>query len=139
MGKVDVVIIPVDLGEDVKTIVSDEIRSLTEDNRDRLDALKRMTENMTLVRETKERTKRITVDAIQASLDRAMEALIKAGDEGIHVDVLMSLVKPLITTSSAFMMRLKTQLKQNGNEYAVMRVKEKYLLIPYNQTPDDPI
>jgi len=123
-------IIDVDLN--VESIINDEIIAITgatktilEDFREsQLETahLKQCVDNATKAAKTK--------------LLAAIEALIDAGPSGIPVTVLYTLTLPEINTIT-LTTRIKTQLKTDGNKWALMRKKtgktDKYILIPYNQ------
>lgn len=132
MSKVKVSIVPVDLGTSVATIISDEIVSLTKENREQLEILRQVATATAKLRDQKVNIKRDATDAVQRALEAAHARLLEAGAAGVASDAIMALVRPFIATAPAFTLRMKTYLRVGGNQHSITRVKNNYLLIPYN-------
>ena len=123
-------IIDVDL--DVESIINEEIATIT-------GATKTILEDF---RESQLETAHLkqcindTTNAIKAKLLAAIQLLIDAGPSGIPVTELYTMVLPEIN-NIALATRIKTQLKADGNKWALTKQKIKksnhYILIPYNQ------
>lgn len=135
--KTAVCIIPVELGEGVAEIISEELTSLTQENRDQLEVLRQTALTTVKVRDDKSAQSRVAKDAIQNLLKAAADRLLAAGEAGVPSAEIMELVRPLITTTPAFTLRMKTYLRAGGNQHVVARVKDNYLLRPYNQEDDN--
>jgi hypothetical protein len=126
-------IIDVDLGVSVADIIANEIRSLDDATRAKVD------ESIEMAKAT-ERTK----EARQKATDRATELMETAYDilegakeKGVAVTTILEFVKEAITTSSAFSLRMKKILSDKGNPYLLERKKVdgilSYVFAPFNK------
>ena len=128
-------IIEVDLSEEVETIIDDEIREITGEERQRIDAV-REASAMAHRKASEDKAKKDQItDVIEGELKATYEALLKAGDDGLTVDEVVNMT-PSMTTTSAFTLRMKTFLRKRGNPYAIVKKtvnrRSRYTLIKYN-------
>lgn len=137
VAKTAVSIIPLELVEEVAEIISEELTSLTQENRDQLEVLRQTALTTTKVQDDKSAQNRVVKDAIQNLLRAAADRLLAAGEVGVPSAEIMRLVRPLITTTPAFTLRMKTYLRAGGNQHIIARVKDNYLLRPYNQEDEN--
>lgn len=132
MAKTIVSIIPVELDEGVDAIITEDLTALTRENRAQLDNLKQIALATVKVRDDKMAQNRVAKDAIQNLLKSAADRILATGDTGLPASEVMSMVRPLITTAPAFTLRMKSYLKTGGNVHIIARVKDNYILKPFN-------
>jgi len=128
-------IIDVDLSKNIGEIISDDVRELTQQNKDEIQ--KAIDEKKEVV-ERKQARNQQEQNKIDA-LETAYQLLLIGHKENkpISIDSLLEAVHPIITNNSALIARLKNYLrKQKGNEYIISRRKlggkPVYELNPYN-------
>jgi hypothetical protein len=130
-------IIEVDLGEDIDNMISEDVIELTQEAKQELDNTIAVAKNVQKLKERKNLEKQESKDNLQKILDTTYNNLIEAGKEGILAENIVESIKPLIKTASAFSLRMKTYLRNKGNEYIMVRKKidkkPYYVLEPYNK------
>ena len=130
-------IIEVNLGEDIDDMISEDVIELTQEAKQELDNTIAVAKNVQKLKEQKDLEKQKSKDDLQETLNTAYDGLIEAGNGGVLVEDIMESVKPLIKTASAFSLRMKTYLRNKGNEYIMKRKKidkkPHYVLEPYNK------
>ena len=130
-------IIEVDLGEDIDNMISEDVIELTQEAKQELDNTIAVAKNVQKLKEQKNLEKQESKDSLQKILGTTYNNLIEAGKEGILAESIVESVKPLIKTASAFSLRMKTYLRNKGNEYIMVRKKidkkPHYVLEPYNK------
>ena len=139
MAKTAVSIVPVELDEKVSEIISEELLSLTQENLEQLETLRNTVLTTVKVRDDKVSQNRVAKDAIQNVLKAAADRLLCAGELGVPSNEIMGLVRPLIATTPAFTLRMKTYLRTGGNQHVITRIKDNYILKPYNHEDDNTI
>lgn len=130
-------IFEVNLGEDIDSIVRDNIAEITKRTRENIDAAIEQSKKVEIVKVNKARQ----LAAINTAIINAYEELLKGRTLGIAVSSkkLLSISEPGITSINSLIPRLKTYLKNRGNEYRIVTVKRNgetsYQLEPFN-VPD---
>ena len=129
-------IIAVDLGFDVDELINRDISELSADAKLMLDVA---IADKKKILETKQRldAKKNQQEAeINRVMTDAYTKLENAGSNGVPVDDLLVDVIGTIPNSSAFTLRMKTMLRDNGNKWAIIRKKINkvacYCFIPFN-------
>lgn len=130
-------IIEVDLGEDIDSMISEDVIELTQEAKQELDNTIAVAKNVQKLKEQKDLSKQKSKDDLQKILDTTYNNLTEADNKGILAEDIVESVKPLIKTASAFSLRMKTYLRNKGNEYIMVRKKidkkPYYVLEPYNK------
>lgn len=143
MVKTKIVITEIDLGISIDDIISADVAELTGQAEKELDtalAVVRATHAVKTERETKAKE---ADTKLQAVMEAAYDQLVKAGEVGVPVSMVMATVEGPIPNSSAFTLRMKTILVGKGSPYTLERKKvhgtPHYILMPYNlQQPTTP-
>jgi hypothetical protein len=129
-------IIEVDLGEDIDKIISEDIAKLTQEAKQELDNVIEIAKKTQELKQRKEREKKESADQMGSLLDSIYNKLIESDKSGIPASEIVEEVKPQIKTASAFTLRMKTYLRNRGNDYIIKRKNIKkiphYILEPYN-------
>lgn len=131
-------IIEVDLGEDVQTIINDEVTSLNAKNLQQLDSLRVVAELQGRMAEQIQQ-KKDNETKIKEKLTEIEALLVSSGANGIKSEDLIITMQPLMTTLSGFSNRMKSHLKANGNKYMLQKDKNHYKLVAYNLSENDPL
>jgi len=130
-------IIEVNLGEDIDDMISEDVIELTQEAKQELDNTIAVAKNVQKLKEQKDLQEQKTKDDLQKTLDTIYDDLVEAGNEGVLAESIVESIKPSIKTASAFSLRMKTYLRNKGNEYIMQRKKidkkPHYVLIPYNK------
>lgn len=131
-----VVVVDVDLGIDIESIIRDSAKALTRDAKNELDEAVAVMESAKRLKDEEERKKIETVNNMENAILKAYMALESAGPKGIKVDDIMSQVKTFIPNSSAFSLRMNNLLSKKGNPYRLIRLKvdgsPHYVFTPFN-------
>lgn len=132
-------IIDVDLGQDVESIIADDVKSLTAKNQSDID--KALEQKQSVLKERNEKLIKTTNAERQSqeALEKVYNALLVAKQADMHLSLekMVEISSPVITSSSALVMRLQTYIKKfHGNKYVLNRItrdkKPAYQLINYN-------
>lgn len=121
-------IIDIDLTEDVQKIITDEIATITKDNSKQIETFHAI---QTQAKKLVEAKAKKSDDAERKM--REVYKLIESTPEGVESSKIMSIVSPEVSTSSAFTLRMKTILRQEGNKYALIKEKTKYKFKDWNK------
>jgi len=125
--KVSIIDVDLDIGE----IISQEISAITGSTKEILEEIR---QNQLQVAKAKQAIAD-KEDAAKAKLLAAVQQLIAAGPKGIPVSEIYTAVTPEINTITVTA-RIKNHLKNNGNEWALVKQRinkaDRYILIPYN-------
>jgi len=132
-------IVEVDLGQDINTIISDDVEEMTGQLQQVIDDAIEEKRTVETERTKKAEEKVQKSRQILDTLEKLYQALLAAStqDSPIEVDRLIEMAAPVITNTSALVLQLKSYIrKHKGNEYVLTRmVKNKkpvYLLAPFN-------
>ena len=129
-------IIEIDLGESIDKIISEDIAELTQEAKQELDNVIEISRKVHELKKQKEQKKKDTINQMESLLNSIYNELIESDKSGVPANKIVEKIKPHIKTASAFTIRMKTYLRNRGNDYIIKRVNiEKvphYILIPYN-------
>lgn len=118
-----VVIIDVDLGINIDTIIAESAKELTAEARHQLDNALAIAESAKRIKEEKTLKTKSHKDGIQKVLDSAYEMLESQLDVGVSVSKISDLIKDQIPNTSAFATRMNNILNMKGNPYRMLRKK----------------
>jgi len=139
MAKVS--IIEIDLGADIDEIISENVTELTGKAKEELDQAIELAKQRDALREQKANDKKKADDAVTTVMEIAYQRLVDAGADGVLCSDIMDIVNEHVPNSSAFTLRMKKILRDQGNPYALARKKRKgnphYIFSPYNKEDDD--
>jgi hypothetical protein len=139
MAKVS--IIEIDLGADIDEIISENVEELTGQAKQELDEAIEAAKERDALREQKASDKKKADDAVTAVMEAAYQRLVDAGADGVLCSDIMDIVNEHVPNSSAFTLRMKKILRDQGNPYALERKKRKgnphYIFSPFNQENED--
>lgn len=138
----NVSIIEIDLGE-IDKIISEDVAELSGDAREKLDQAIQERKIVEKIRIEREQRKEQAATELNNVLTEAYDRLVSAGLNGVPVEKLLADVQSLITTPSAFTLRMKSLLKEKDNPYIIKRKTIKkiphYFFEPFNeQTTENP-
>ena len=133
----NVTIIEVNLGADIDTIISEDVKELTGTAKKELDDAIDLAQQRDALRNKKSTEKKQTSDALTGVMITAFGRLVDAGTEGILCSDVMTIVSEHIPNSSAFALRMRKILKDQGSPYILERKKRKgnwhYIFSPFNE------
>lgn len=139
MAKVS--IIEIDLGADIDEIISENVEELTGQAKQELDQAIELAKQRDALREQKANDKKKADDAVTTVMEMAYQRLIDAGADGVLCSDIMDVVNEHVPNSSAFSLRMKKILRDQGNLYALSRKKRKgnphYIFSPFNEEDND--
>lgn len=120
----NIVIIDVQLGG-IDDIIS---RSVAELHGEANERLERAIEEKKRVQQLRDK-REVDADLAAAAVDRVMQEaynkLVEAGQNGVPCNDIMDLVRTVVTTTSAFTLRMKTILRKENNKYILKRQQIK--------------
>lgn len=130
-------IIEIDLGTDIDALIAENVKELTGAAKKELDNAIEIAQQRDALREKKATERQQATDAVTSVMLTARDELIKAGSEGILCDDVIAIVSDHVPNSSAFTLRMKKILREEGNTYALSRKKHKgkqrYVFTPFNK------
>jgi hypothetical protein len=130
-------IVEFDLGTPVEEIISEEVEAITGEARKILDKAIEHQKTLQEVKQQKQKQKKDEKDNISKIMINAYKLLEEAKEEGVPVKTIMHEAKPIIPNSSAFTLRMKNILKENGNPYILQRKQRNkiphYIFEPFNK------
>lgn len=136
--KMKTVIIDVDLDISVDAIIADEIKSLTAESATELDNAIEITKLTQKIKADRDRAVQDASDKIVAAIKTTYDAMVAAGDNGLPASSFMKDIEDAIPNISAFTIRMKKFLSDNGSEYFLDKKKvhgtPHYILVPFNKT-----
>jgi len=108
-----VTIIEVTLGDDIKSIIADDLGALTAKNQADIDAAIADSRQLNQVRDSRQQAAQV----LAAKTEAALEALLAADQRGetIAASDLLALVQPEIAGMNSLVQRLKTLLKSRDD------------------------
>lgn len=119
-------IIDVDL--DTSTIITDEIKELTSQNRRQIDDFRAVQATIAAVKAKKQESPE------KQKIAELYNVLEAAGSAGILASTVLEQAG---MTSGQFTTRMKTHLRQQDNKWALMKIKKQkldyFVFLPYNQ------
>lgn len=136
-----ITIIEVNLGTDIDEIISEGVEELTGAAKHELDRAIQLAKQRDELRDKKDASKKESTNAITAAMNHAHQRLATAGVDGVICSDIMDIVGEHVPSSSAFALRMKKILRENGNLYSLERKKIKgnqhYVFSPFNQENDE--
>lgn len=130
-------VIEIDLGVDVDSIISENLEALTGKAKQELDTAIELIKQRDELKNKKKNEKDKANDAITQSIEEAYNKLVGADSDGVLCSDIIDIVSNNIANASAFTLRMKKFLRDNGNQYTLQRKKIKgnqhYILLPFNK------
>lgn len=134
-------IIEIDLDLSITDLINEDVAGLVGEAQQELETAIAVAKKTAELKEKKVQEAQASTDKITATMTEAYNAIKEAGEQGVSVDKIKSIIDNTIPSLSAFTLRMKKILRDNGNEYAIAKKKIKkqphYLFIPFNKSPDD--
>lgn len=118
----NVSIIEIDLGQ-IHKIISEDVAELHGEAKQKLEQAIEQQKNIEQIRIQREEQKQSKTNVVDNIMTEAYNKLIKAGSNGVPANTIMELVNPTIANASAFTLRMKTKLREEGNPYIIIRKK----------------
>lgn len=132
-----VCIIDVDLGMTVDDIISENVAAIVGQARTDLDNALEAAKAVQRVKKEREEKAKTIENKLNTVMTEAYTQLANAGENGISVDAIMSIVAGAVPNSSAFTTRMKNVLSEKGNDYRLERKKVSgiphYCFTPFNK------
>lgn len=129
-------IIEIDLGE-INKIISDDIATISGEARKKLESSIQERKAIENIKTKRAEQKEQASTKLNNALTSAYNKLVFAGKNGIPANDLLEEIKGEITTAPAFTLRMKTMLRENGNQYRIIRKNidkiPHYILEPFNK------
>jgi len=116
-------IIEVDLGFNVNELINRDILELSADTKQKLDTAIAEKKQILETKQKLDAKKLQQENEISKIMAEAYNKLESAGDNGVPVDDILAATMPTIPNGSAFTLRMKTILRENGNKWAMIRKK----------------
>lgn len=120
-----VTIIEIDLDANIEAIVSEGVVELTSSLAASVNQAIEIAKQRDALLEERKTAKATASNATTTVMEEAYQKLVNAGPDGVLCTDIMSIVASQIPTPSAFALRMKTILRDKGNEYALSRTKRK--------------
>lgn len=131
----NVSIIEIDLGE-IEKIISEDIAEISGNAREKLDQSINERKAIERVKQERNKIKEAANSKLSNMLESTYDKLLASGNEGVPVSEILADVNELITTPSAFTLRMKTLLKEKGNPFIIKRITvakiPRYILETFN-------
>lgn len=132
-------VINIDLGIKVDDLISQDIAEISGHARAVLTEAIDTQRKLVAVREAREAEKKAATDAITDALEKAYTIMFDGPDDGVLSTQLLAIVQPHIPTLSAFSLRMKTMLRDKGNDYILKKSgtgpRTRYRLEAFNAAP----
>jgi len=134
-----ITIISVDLGATIDTIINESSTKLSKDTENAIDAAIEEQRKDKEVKEMAKNKKKKQDEEITAALDKAYALLFGDGEtfNSVSATRIIAATTPAVTTLLSFVGRMRSYLKQRGNEYRMsakkVRGETQYTLHPYNK------
>lgn len=113
----------VDLGLDISETINNDIQELTSETRTQLDETIKMAKIVQKVRIETEEKKKSLADRITTCMNTIYSKLVETYNIGIPSSELLSLISDVISTQSAFTLRMNKILFDKGNPYKLINKK----------------
>lgn len=133
-----VVVIDVNLGIDLNTIIAECAQELTGNAKKELEGAIALAESIKKLKDQKEEIANKQVSGLATAMEKAYQKL-ESNKNGVPVNDIMAIVSEFVPNSSALTTRIQTILKSKGNPHRLIRCKigsiPHYLFTPFNETP----
>ena len=108
-----VTIIDINLGEDINSIIADDLGAITAKNQADIDAAIAESRQLNQIRESRQKA----AESLGAKVDAAFETIVAADERGetVAATELLALVQPEITNMNSLVQRLKALLKSRND------------------------
>ena len=129
-------IIEIDLGITISDLINEDVAGLVGEAQQELETAIAVAKKIAALKEQKQREAQESTDKTTNTMMNAYKLLEQAGNKGVPVDDILSTVSGVIPSASAFTLRLKKILKDEGNKYALIKQKldgkQYYIFLPFN-------
>jgi len=129
-------IIEIDLGITISDLINEDVAGLVGEAQQELETAIAVAKKVAALKEQKQREAQESTDKTTNTMMNAYKLLEQAGNRGVPVDDILSTVSGVIPSASAFTLRLKKILKDEGNKYALIKQKldgkQYYIFLPFN-------
>ena len=129
-------IIEIDLGITISDLINEDVAGLVGEAQQELETAIAVAKKVAALKEQKQREAQESTDKTTNTMMNAYKLLEQAGNKGVPVDDILSTVSGVIPSASAFTLRLKKILKDEGNKYALIKQKldgkQYYIFLPFN-------
>jgi hypothetical protein len=136
-------IIEVNLGINISDLINEDVVGLVGEAQQELETAIAVAKKTVALKEQKQREAQEVVDKTQIAMMKAYDMLVKAGNEGVLAADILAVTADTVPQASAFALRMKRLLKEDGNKYALVRkqVKSKpyYIFLRYNLTTEESV
>lgn len=133
MAKSKVLIIDIDLGIDIDRVIAEDVAELTGNSKVILEKAIDGQRHLQQLKQRRLDEKLADEKASREALQTGYDLLLTAGPDGVSATKLADAIAPNIPTLSAFTLKLKTYLKNQGNHHTVVRTgsgnRAKYMLV----------
>jgi hypothetical protein len=134
-------IIEIDLGLNITDLINEDVVGLVGEAQQELETAIAVAKQTAELKEKKAKEAQESADKITVTMTQAYDILKEAGEQGVSVDKINDIINNIIPSLSAFTLRMKKILRDEGNEYAIVKKKidgkPHYIFMPFNKTPDD--
>lgn len=141
MPKPKLLIIDVNLGIDINTIISEDVAELSTTAKEKLETAIQSQKQLYAIRDEKNAEKKAASDALAEVMQKAYDLILNTNDGASSAQIL-HIVQPHIATLSAFSLRMKTMLRERGNDYILEKkgsgARTRYILTPFNLEQPQP-
>lgn len=125
--KSKIVIIDVDLGVSIQDLIDKEVEIFTGETKKLVDKMIEQQKHVQATKQKVEDEKKKVIDV----LDQLYEQLEAAGDAGIPVQQVWDIAKEVVSTPSAFTLKMKNKMVEKGSKKLFVRAKiekiERYI------------
>lgn len=136
MADTKICIIDVDIGINIDEMISEDIIQLTGNSRNQLDGAIETAKEVQRVKTEKDQASKNATDKTDKTLQSIYSKLLDSKNDGISANDVAVEISGVITTMSAFTLKMKKFLSDNGNKFILEKKKidgtVKYILTPYN-------
>jgi tyrosine-protein phosphatase YwqE len=131
----NITIIEIDLGN-IEKVIADNIAEISGAARSKLEKSIQDKKELQNSKTAKQLEKRSGDDKITNTMQQAYNKILESGSTGVLASEVFDIVKEVISTQSAFTLRMKKKLQAEGNKYRIVKKtvdkSNYYLLEPFN-------
>ena len=130
-------IIEVDLGFNISDLINEDVAGLVGEAQQELETAIAVAKKTNELKERKQQEAKESADKTNSVMMKAYDAIKESGEQGVPADKITTIIEGIIPNISAFTLRMKKILRDDGNEYAIIKKKidgkQHYIFIPFNQ------
>lgn len=134
-------IIEIDLGINIADLINEDVVGLVGEAQKELETAIAVAKKVAALKEQKQQESDAANTKITTVMNTAYDALREAGEHGVPIEQIGTIIEGAIPNISAFTLRMKKILRDKGNPYAITRKringKPSYIFIPYNLDHQD--